>query len=222
MYVDYSYYDILSVRDLLLTDDEQHRRKPLNANEKKIKPPSNSPCGLRLCSNRLTTAEGILDLVKSVLWSPLHLRCLDLSSNNITSLPGELFTQPLPCPRLSTVYLHDNNLPSIPALFPLKTLPELRVLTAYANPLSGVRLPDETGSKTPTSGTNNDTTTRLPSYASALPKQEPKPPAPRGAYRMSVLRLFPTLRSLDWVEVIPSERAEANRLAARHRNKHGG
>lgn len=71
--------------------------------------------------------------------APQFLRCenilwLDLSFNNITKLSGDLARF---FPNVRTIYLHANQISSLPEIKKFENLTELHSLTLYGNPVEG-------------------------------------------------------------------------------------
>eukprot|EP00767_Chilomastix_cuspidata_P004971 gnl/Chilomastix_cuspidata/5156.p1 GENE.gnl/Chilomastix_cuspidata/5156~~gnl/Chilomastix_cuspidata/5156.p1 ORF type:complete len:200 (-),score=38.55 gnl/Chilomastix_cuspidata/5156:54-653(-) len=136
-FVDFSYYDIAGLRDLIKAPSINGHRKPPGELQPK-KPgeahprrPPHPPTGIRLCSNQLTSLDGLQELIYAAMWAPRRLTVLDLSCNRLETLSEEIFS----FSELQAVYLHQNNIASAREIVKLAQLKNLRHITCHANPL---------------------------------------------------------------------------------------
>ena len=86
---------------------------------------------LRLCNNTLKDISGLFAASAEIVANPVSLRWLDLSFNEITSIPEELtnFSD------VSVIYMHANSIANLRDLKALTKFTGLRKLTLHGNPI---------------------------------------------------------------------------------------
>ena len=86
---------------------------------------------VRLNNNRISTLEGLDEVLEQILDDPQQLRWLDLSWNHLTTIEPVLFKYP----NISVLYLHGNRIDRLAETKKLADLKNLRKLTLHSNPI---------------------------------------------------------------------------------------
>ena len=86
---------------------------------------------IRLCYNNISSLNGLINIFDIILKQPYNLIWIDLSHNNLKIINDEL----LQIKSLKILYLHHNKIKSKNEVSKLKSLPNLKKLTLYGNPI---------------------------------------------------------------------------------------
>ncbi|KAJ3322984.1 Leucine-rich repeat-containing protein 51 [Blyttiomyces sp. JEL0837] len=132
--LDFSFKEIANIADMTT---EEPRTIPELPKPPKVKVINQKGIvtAIRLPNNKINTMEGLFNTSSKVVENANDIAWIDLSFNNIKTIDKDI----LNFSKLSTLYLHANEITTLSEIDKLANLENLRTLTLHGNPIENCK-----------------------------------------------------------------------------------